>query len=59
MTQKQRQAIDLVIEDLHTPRYEIRTAAKSLGCEQEMEEIKIALLEYLYEMKINIKELAK
>lgn len=53
MTQKQKQAIDLVIEDLHTQHHEIRSIAKTLECEKELEEIKVALLEYLYEMKVN------
>ena len=55
MTQKQKQAIDLLIEDLHTPRYEIRNTAKGLGCEEELEEIKITLLDYLYQMKQLVK----
>ena len=61
MTQKQKQAIDLVIEDLHTQHYEIRSIAKTLQCEKELEEIKVAVLEYLYELKVNIdnKQLVK
>lgn len=51
MTQKQKQAIDLVIEDLHTQHHEIRSVAKTLQCEKELEEIKVAVLEYLYELK--------
>lgn len=51
MTPKQKQAIDLMIEDLHTQHHEIRSVAKTLQCEKELEEIKVALLEYLYELK--------
>ena len=40
-----------MIEDLHTQHHEIRSVAKTLQCEKELEEIKVALLEYLYELK--------
>lgn len=56
MTPKQKQAIDLVIEDLHTQHHEIRSVAKTLQCEKELEEIKVALLEYLYELKVRDEE---
>lgn len=45
------QAIDLMLEDLHTKNIEVRTTAKKLGCENELEELKINLIEYLYSLK--------
>tara|TARA_R110000868_G_scaffold94550_1_gene260829 strand:+ start:197 stop:379 length:183 start_codon:yes stop_codon:yes gene_type:complete len=56
MTPKQKQAIDLVIEDLHTQHHEIRSIAKTLQCEKELDEIKVALLEYLYKLKAKNEE---
>ena len=56
MTPKQKQAIDLVIEDLHTQHHEIRSVAKTLQCEKELDEIKVALLEYLYKLKAKNEE---
>jgi hypothetical protein len=52
MTQKELQAIDLMLEDLHTTHHEIRTAAKELDCEQELEQLKVSMIEYLYELKV-------
>ena len=52
MTQKELQAIDLMLEDLHTTHPEIRTAAKELDCEQELEQLKVSMIEYLYELKV-------
>jgi hypothetical protein len=51
MEDKKVQAIDLMIEDLHTSHANIRIQSLKLGCDKELEEIKIALLEHLYEMK--------
>jgi hypothetical protein len=51
MTQKELQAIDLMLEDLHTSHHEIRTTAKQLNCEKELEELKINLIDYLYSLK--------
>jgi hypothetical protein len=51
MTQKEIQAIDLMLEDLHTTHYEIRTVAKKLDCEQELEQLKVSVIEYLYGLK--------
>lgn len=36
-----------MIEDLHTIHHEIRTKAKGEGCEQELDIIKLQLLDYL------------
>ena len=54
MTQKQNQAIDLMIKDLYTVHTDIRTEAKQLGCEDELDTIKNFVLDYLHQIKINI-----
>jgi hypothetical protein len=54
MTQKQNQAIDLMIEDLYTIHTDIRSQAKELGCEDELNTIKNSVLDYLRQIKINI-----
>ncbi len=36
-----------MVEDLHTSHHEIRTRAKQEGCEQELDTIKLQLLDYL------------
>jgi hypothetical protein len=54
MENKKLQAINLMIEDLHTSHANIRIQSLELGCDLELEEIKIALLEHLYEMKSKI-----
>ena len=46
-----KQAIDLMLEDLHTKNVDIRVTAKKLGCEDELEELKLNLIEYLYSLK--------
>lgn len=51
LNQSKRQAIDLMLEDLHTKNIEVRTTAKELGCEEELEEIKTNLIDYLYSLK--------
>lgn len=51
MTQRKNQAIDLMIEDLYTVHSDIRLIAKELGCETELEELKVKLIEYLYSQK--------
>ena len=51
MTQKELQALDLMLEDLQTNHPEIRTIAKNLQCEKELEELKVNILEYLYDLK--------
>ena len=48
--QSKNQAIDLMLEDLHTKNIEIRMTAKELGCEEELEDLKINLIEYLYSL---------
>ena len=51
MNQRKNQAIDLMIEDLYTVHSDIRLMAKEFGCESELEELKVNLIEYLYSMK--------
>jgi hypothetical protein len=51
MTQKEQQAIDLMLEDLHTTHHEIRTVAKELDCEQELEELRDKMIDYLHVIK--------
>lgn len=51
MNQKQLQALDLMLEDLQTSHPEIRTVAKKLNCEDELEELKVEIIDYLYSIK--------
>lgn len=48
---QKNQAIDLMLEDLYTKNIEVRSTAKKLGCEEELEELKINLIEYVYSLK--------
>lgn len=52
MTPKELQAIDLMLEDLQTTHHEIRTVAKKLECEEELEQLKVLMIDYLYGLKI-------
>ena len=47
MTNAQRAAINLLLEDLHTVHPEIRMQAKNEGCERELDEYKREILLYL------------
>jgi hypothetical protein len=51
MVSSKHQAIDLMLDDLHTKNVEVRITAKELGCEHELEKLKINLIEYLYSIK--------
>ena len=51
MNQKELQAIDLMLEDLHTNHHKIRVVAKKLKCERELEELKTSIIDYLYDVK--------
>lgn len=51
MTQKESQAIDLMLEDLQTNHHEIRTVAKKIGCESELEQLKSQLINYLHTIR--------
>lgn len=47
MTEKQKHAIDLMIEDLYTIHSDIRKESKMFGCEQELLQIRDDVVEYL------------
>lgn len=51
MTQKELQALDLMLEDLHTTHPEIRTVAKELDCEKELDELKTNIIHHLHDLK--------
>jgi hypothetical protein len=51
MTQKELQALDLMLEDLQTNHPEIRIVAKNLDCEKELDALKVEILDYLYSIK--------
>lgn len=51
MNKQFAQAIDLMIEDLHTKHHEIRSKAKELGCDPDLEKVKNLLIEYLNSLK--------
>ena len=51
MKQKELQAIDLMLEDPQTSHPEIRTVAKKLDCERELEDLKVSIIDYLYGVK--------
>lgn len=47
MTEQQKNAIDLLIEDLYTIHFDIRKSAKMFGCEQELLKIRDDMIKYL------------
>lgn len=51
MTDQQKHAIELLIEDLYTTRSEIRKEAKMFGCEQELLKLRDDVVEYLKSYK--------
>lgn len=51
---KQLEAIDLLIEDLHTPHSEIRMKAKKLNCDSELTVWQNFVLEYLQNLRHTI-----
>jgi hypothetical protein len=51
MSENKENAIDLIVEGLHSIRPELRTRAKKLNCEQELDEIKDELLKYLHTVR--------
>lgn len=51
MTEKQKHAIELMIEDLYTIHCEIRKEAKMFGCEQELLQIRDDVVNYLKSYK--------
>jgi fatty-acid desaturase len=46
-----QKAIDLMIEDLHTKHHEIRSEARSQGCEYELDNLKNMLIDYLNDLR--------
>lgn len=51
MTNTQKEARNLMLEDLHTIHYDIRLESKKLNCEQELETLKELLINYLLELE--------
>lgn len=51
MNQKEIQALDLMIEDLHKKHTDIRFLAKEMGCEKELENIKDYIISHLSEKR--------
>jgi hypothetical protein len=51
MTEQQRHAIDLMIEDLYTVRSDIRKESKMFGCEQELLQLRDDVVDYLKSYK--------
>jgi hypothetical protein len=51
MTEEQKHAIDLMIEDLYTVRSDIRKESKIFGCEQELLQIRDDVVDYLKSYK--------
>jgi hypothetical protein len=47
MTEQQKHAIELMIEDLYTIRSDIRKESKMFGCEQELLQIRDDVVKYL------------
>jgi hypothetical protein len=47
MTEQQKNALDLMIEDLYTVRNDIRKQSKVLGCEQELNKLRDDVVNYL------------
>jgi hypothetical protein len=57
MTEEQKHAIELMIEDLYTTHSDIRKEAKMFGCEQELLQLRDNVIDYLksYENKVECK----
>ncbi len=55
MTENYSQAIDLMLEDLYTTHSDIRHQAKFLNCEQELNQIRDNMIEYLKDYKVTNK----
>ena len=51
MTNAQKEARNLMLEDLHTIHSDIRLEAKKLNCEHELEDIKALLINYLLSLE--------
>jgi hypothetical protein len=55
MTEEQKHAIELMIEDLYTTHSEIRKEAKMFGCEQELLQIRDDIVNYLKSYEVECK----
>jgi hypothetical protein len=51
MSEQQKHAIELMIEDLYTVRSDIRKESKMFGCEQELLKIRDDVVNYLKSYK--------
>ncbi len=51
MTNTQKEAMNLMLEDLYTKHSDIRLEAKERNCESELEDIKELLINYLHTLK--------
>jgi len=51
MTDQQKHAIELMIEDLYTIHCDIRKESKMFGCEQELLQIRDDMINYLKSYK--------
>lgn len=51
MTEQQRNAIDLLIEDLYRPHSDTVKTSKMFGCEQEFLQLRNDVIEYLRSYK--------
>jgi adenosine deaminase len=47
MTEQQKHAVDLLIEDLYTIHSDIRKESKMFGCEQELLKLRDDVVKYL------------
>ncbi|UYA57664.1 hypothetical protein SCREM1_207 [Synechococcus phage S-CREM1] len=47
MTTAEKDALDLLLEDLHTVNSKIRLEAKKLNCEKELDSLKEELIDFL------------
>jgi hypothetical protein len=53
MTEEQKHAVDLLIEDLYTTHSDIRKEAKMFGCEQELLQLRDDVIKYLKDYEKN------
>ena len=57
MNQKESNAIDLFLEDLNTPSPNIRSRAKEMGCESELNLMRDRVIKYVLDFKYEIIEI--
>lgn len=58
MTEEQKHAVDLLIEDLYTTHSDIRKEAKMFGCEPELLQLRDGVVDYLKNYEKNKVECA-